>query len=60
MFVPKMAKTRSGKILRRIMKKIINDEAYKFPATIEDPAVLDVYAKLSLASGYQENVFKPN
>jgi len=41
-FVSKLPKTRSGKILRGTMKKIINREDYKMPATIDDVTVLDV------------------
>jgi propionyl-CoA synthetase len=36
-----LPKTRSGKILRGTMRKIADGQAYKVPATIEDPAVLD-------------------
>jgi len=39
--VPRLPKTRSGKILRATMRKIANGEAVAVPATIEDPAVLD-------------------
>lgn len=39
--VSRLPKTRSGKILRGIMQKIANDEPYKMPATIDDPAILD-------------------
>jgi propionyl-CoA synthetase len=39
--VPRLPKTRSGKILRATMRKIANGEAVTVPATIEDPAVLD-------------------
>lgn len=39
--VDRLPKTRSGKILRATMVKIADDEAYKMPATIDDPAVLD-------------------
>lgn len=41
MFVQKLPKTRSGKILRGTVRKILNKYKYVFPATIEDPAVLD-------------------
>ena len=34
--VDKLPKTRSGKILRNVLRKIIEGEPYKFPATIED------------------------
>jgi propionyl-CoA synthetase len=39
--VPRLPKTRSGKILRATMRKIANGEAVSVPATIEDPAVLE-------------------
>ena len=38
--VQRLPKTRSGKILRGTMQKIADSEAYKAPATIEDPAIL--------------------
>jgi propionyl-CoA synthetase len=38
--VQRLPKTRSGKILRSTMAKIVDGEEYKTPATIEDPAVL--------------------
>jgi len=39
--VPRLPKTRSGKILRGTMKKIADREPWSMPATIEDPKVLD-------------------
>ena len=42
--VPRLPKTRSGKILRGTMKKIAEGEQYKMPATIEDPVVLSEIA----------------
>ncbi|MFN3823167.1 MAG: propionyl-CoA synthetase [Pseudorhodobacter sp.] len=39
--VDRLPKTRSGKILRSTMVKIADDEPFKLPATIDDPAVLD-------------------
>jgi propionyl-CoA synthetase len=39
--VPRLPKTRSGKILRGTMRNIADGKAYKTPATIEDPTVLD-------------------
>ena len=39
--VPRLPKTRSGKILRGTMKKIADGESWNMPATIEDPKVLD-------------------
>ena len=39
--VPRLPKTRSGKILRATMRKIADKEEFKTPATIDDPAILD-------------------
>jgi propionyl-CoA synthetase len=39
--VERLPKTRSGKILRGIMVKIADSQAFKAPATIDDPIVLD-------------------
>jgi propionyl-CoA synthetase len=39
--VPRLPKTRSGKILRATIKKIADKEPWSMPATIEDPKVLD-------------------
>jgi len=39
--VDRLPKTRSGKILRGTMVKIADNEDYKMPATIDDPAILD-------------------
>ncbi len=39
--VKRLPKTRSGKILRATMQKMIDGEAFKMPATIDDPAILD-------------------
>ncbi|WP_421693987.1 propionyl-CoA synthetase [Aestuariivirga sp.] len=39
--VPRLPKTRSGKILRATMRKIADAEEFKTPATIDDPAILD-------------------
>lgn len=40
--VERLPKTRSGKILRNILRKIIEGEEYKFPATIEDESALTI------------------
>jgi propionyl-CoA synthetase len=39
--IQRLPKTRSGKILRGTMRAIADGEAYKMPATIDDPAILD-------------------
>ena len=50
--VQRLPKTRSGKILRGTMQKIADDEAWKMPATIDDPAVLDEIAEALRGVGY--------
>ncbi len=53
--VDRLPKTRSGKILRATMAKIADNEDFKMPATIDDPAVLDeirtALQKIGLAGG---------
>ena len=39
--VPRLPKTRSGKILRGTMRAIADGQPYRMPATIDDPAVLE-------------------
>ena len=39
--VPRLPKTRSGKILRGTMKKIADEDPWTTPATIEDAKALD-------------------
>ncbi|MEZ5751421.1 MAG: propionyl-CoA synthetase [Paracoccaceae bacterium] len=50
--VDRLPKTRSGKILRATMAKIADGEAYKMPATIDDPAILDEIAAALKTLGY--------
>jgi propionyl-CoA synthetase len=39
--IARLPKTRSGKILRGTMKKILEGSSYTVPATIDDPTILD-------------------
>lgn len=39
--VDRLPKTRSGKVLRKTLRQIINGEEYKVPSTIDDPAILN-------------------
>ena len=39
--VARLPKTRSGKILRATMQKVVDGEDFKMPATIDDPAIID-------------------
>ena len=50
--VKRLPKTRSGKILRGTMSKIADGEAWRMPATIDDPAILDEIAGDLKGIGY--------
>lgn len=39
--VKRLPKTRSGKILRKVLRQIADGESYAVPSTIDDPAILD-------------------
>lgn len=39
--VPRLPKTRSGKILRAVMRKMVDGQSYVVPSTIDDPAIID-------------------
>lgn len=39
--VERLPKTRSGKILRRVIRQIADGEKYAVPSTIDDPAILE-------------------
>ncbi|MDT8438993.1 MAG: propionyl-CoA synthetase [Wenzhouxiangellaceae bacterium] len=52
--VPRLPKTRSGKILRGTMKKLADGQEVKVPATIDDPAILDEIAEALREIGYAE------
>jgi len=46
LFLNKLPKTRSGKILRGTIRKICNAQPYNFPATIDDATTLDTISQL--------------
>ncbi|NBC95060.1 MAG: AMP-binding protein [Deinococcus-Thermus bacterium] len=50
--VDRLPKTRSGKILRATMQKVVNGQDAMPPATIDDPAILDEIAAAVAALGY--------
>ena len=39
--VPRLPKTRSGKILRKTLRAIVDGNEYQIPSTIDDPAILE-------------------
>ena len=53
--IPRLPKTRSGKILRGTMKKIADGEEFPMPATIDDPAILDEIADALKTIGYPKS-----
>jgi len=50
--VQRLPKTRSGKVLRGIMRNIADSKDYKMPATIDDPRVLDEIEQALKTIGY--------
>jgi len=41
LMVKRLPKTRSGKILRQTLRKMVDNQPYPMPSTIDDPAILD-------------------
>ena len=53
--VPRLPKTRSGKILRGTMVKIADAQDFKMPATIDDPTILDEIKVALQGIGYAKD-----
>lgn len=51
MIVSRLPKTRSGKILRKVLRQIADKQAYVVPSTIDDPASVDEIKDLMGAKG---------
>ena len=49
--VARLPKTRSGKILRQVIRKIADKKPYEMPATIDDPVILDEIAVSFIDNG---------
>jgi len=54
--VDRLPKTRSGKIVRNVLKALVNGDTPKIPPTIEDPHVVDEIAKLVTEHGLGKKV----
>ena len=52
--VERLPKTRSGKILRATVVKIADNQDFKMPATIDDPAILDEIKVALQSIGYAQ------
>ncbi|MEM7412557.1 MAG: propionyl-CoA synthetase [Myxococcota bacterium] len=50
--VPRLPKTRSGKVLRGTMRAIADSQSYRTPATIDDPKILDEIRAALREAGY--------
>jgi propionyl-CoA synthetase len=50
--VKRLPKTRSGKVLRKTMRKIADGESYAIPATIDDSAALDEIGAALAGGGF--------
>ena len=59
MTVTRLPKTRSGKILRGTMWQISDGEAWKMPATIDDPVILDEITEVLKSRGMALNAKPP-
>lgn len=54
----KLPKTRSGKILRNVVKRIINNTPYKIPSTIEDNTAIDeIITKFKQMTYSNKNIY---
>jgi len=53
--VQRLPKTRSGKVLRGIMRNIADSKEYKMPATIDDPRILDEIEQALKTIGYAKD-----
>ena len=51
--VPSLPKTRSGKILRGLLRQIANGEAWTLPATIDDPTIPAILERIVKPSAAQ-------
>ncbi len=52
--VDRLPKTRSGKILRSVIRRIADGESFETPASIEDPQALDGVCEALRAVGYSQ------
>ena len=53
--IDRLPKTHSGKIPRANTAKIADGEAFKMPATIDDPVILDKIKRALQALGYAKD-----
>ena len=46
LIVQRLPKTRSGKILRKLLRQIADEHSYKIPSTIDNPEIIDEITKV--------------
>jgi len=51
LIVPRLPKTRSGKILRKLLRQLADGKEYAIPSTIDDPASIPEIAAILQANG---------
>ena len=51
LIVPRLPKTRSGKILRKVLRQIADNQPFVVPSTIDDPASIDEIRGLMMSHG---------
>lgn len=56
--VARLPKTRSGKILRQVMRKMVDGQDYVVPSTIDDPSIIDEIADTLIDTGIMRAQFK--
>jgi propionyl-CoA synthetase len=48
--IQRLPKTRSGKILRKTLRQVVDGKSYAIPSTIDDPAILDEIKDIVVSS----------
>jgi propionyl-CoA synthetase len=48
--VKRLPKTRSGKILRKTMRMVIDGVPFTIPSTIDDPSILDEIKEIAVTA----------
>jgi len=58
LIVPRLPKTRSGKILRKLLRQLADGKDYVIPSTIDDPASVNEIAAILKANGLLKDTSK--
>ena len=52
--VKRLPKTRSGKILRQVLRKMVDKRPFSIPSTIDDPSILAEIERVLRAHGLMQ------